>query len=144
MINKTIIKFIDRGRVGYLLKQSRPVRNKIKVSKEYKPTFQILKMGSSERTSEHAEDNTRFEEEKHEDIDMNVDYRPESRYQNKAGSGFLQQFKRGKSKNKRDPIFIQVEDQLFNIICIMKFSFSKNSKPLFNSGIESLDQSFLS
>ena len=100
MRHKTIIKFIGRGRVGYLLKQSRPVRNERKVSKEYKPALQILKMGSSERTNEHAADNTRFEEEKHEETDMNVDYRPESRYQNKAESEFLQQFKRGKSKNK--------------------------------------------
>ena len=56
---------------------------------------------------------------------MNVDYWPESRFQNKAESEFLQQFKRGNQRIKRDPIFIQVEDQHFNSICIMKISFSK-------------------
>ena len=84
MRHKTIIKFIGRGRVGYLLKQSLSVRNNRKVLKEYKPTLQILKMGSTERTSEYGADNTQFEEEKYEEIDMNVYYRPESRYQKRA------------------------------------------------------------
>ena len=97
---KTITKFTGRERVIYLLKQSHQVRNERKVSKECTPTLRILKIGSTERTSKHAADNTLFEEEKHEEIDMNVNYRPESRYKNKAEYEFLKQLKIGKSKNK--------------------------------------------
>ena len=58
-------------------------------------------MGSTKKTSEHAADNIQYEEEKHEEIDMNVDYKPVFRYQNKAEFEFLQQFKSGISKNKK-------------------------------------------
>ena len=64
---------IDRGRIGYLLKKSRPLRVNRKTSKEYKSSLQILKRASIDRASNKADSNTQLEEEKHDEADMNVD-----------------------------------------------------------------------
>ena len=42
------------------LKQSLPLRNERKISKEYLLTLQIHNMGSTEKTSEYAANNTQF------------------------------------------------------------------------------------
>ena len=60
--------------------------------KRIQTNFANTQNGIYGKTSEHAADNTRFEEENHKEIDMNVDYRPESRY-NSRGRPWQKQLK---------------------------------------------------
>ena len=92
---------IGRGRVGYLLKKSRPAKSERKSAKEYKPTLQILKGLQIGRQNDNEANSSQIEEEKDEDNDMNVDYRAGNRDRDTGESENISNSIGGEARIKR-------------------------------------------
>ena len=68
--------FIDKGRIAFLLKRSRPARFGRKKPTEYNANLEVLKLAREKIKESDIERIQHEEEAKEEQVDMNVDSRP--------------------------------------------------------------------